>query len=136
MRVLLSDPSELRSPLERAPRPTTRAVSSKYCQMKPCGIFQRLKGGVQRLGGAPRFALPGLGGLGDIHTQGVRLGEVAEVAQIVSLEDPHGPVVAAAEHQLLADADAGGERHLGPEARRGASPGSPTTVFWGCSLYF
>lgn len=46
MRVLLSDPSELRFPLERAPRPTTRAVSSKYCQMKPRGVFQRLGGGL------------------------------------------------------------------------------------------
>lgn len=134
MRVLLSDPSELRFPLERAPRPTTRAVSSKYCQMKPRGVFQRLGRG------APRFALPGLGGLGDIHAQGVRLGEVAEVAQMASLEDPHGPVVAAAEHQLLADADAGGERHLGREARAawGGLAGKPQhRFFWGgCSLYF
>lgn len=84
----------------------------------------------RRLGAPRRRAVPGLGRLGDIHAQGVRLGEVAQVAQIASLEDPHGAVVAAAEHQLLADADAGRERHLGRQARGGASPGSPSSVFF------
>lgn len=63
----------------------------------------------------PRGGVPG-----DVPAQGMRFGEVAEVPHVAGVENADGAVGAAAEHQLLGQAQAGGQRRLGGEA-----------AFWG-----
>lgn len=58
------------------------------------------------------WAVPGLQALGHVHPEVVRFGQVREVLQAVSLEDADYPICAAAEDEVLADAEAGRQGDL------------------------
>lgn len=48
----------------------------------------------------------------------MRFGEIAQVAHVTSLENPHGAIGAAAKYQLLTEAEAVCQRHLWQEQVR------------------